>query len=146
MIQAGDVLAEIERELQAWLRGERIDPQTKDQIIYALPGTGHFKAFIDACLTEEREAPSVYECRFAALPLANEGWVVYDRLLARIVNGTFYGGDGGDQEDARESALAVAQSYNKNPASSQDMSPNGLALGLHYPVPHKREHDDEETR
>ena len=134
MLHESEILAAIQSELQAWYSGKRIDPQTKHQLIYALHGTGHFKAFIDVCVTDERDAPSISACRYAALPLA-DGWVVYDRLLSRIVNGTFYG------EGAAESALAVAQSYNEDPTSSQDMSPNGLALGLQYPVSERHEEE-----
>ncbi len=84
------------------------------------------KATIDVNLTRERDAPSIKECRFAVLQVKNkgEGYVVYDRLLNRIVNGVFYG-------DV-QSPLEVAQLYNQG-LGNPDMSPNGLALGLIYP-------------
>lgn len=98
-------------------------PTTNSQRFHDI--NNQLRATIDVCITREREAPSIKECRFAVLQLHNEGHVVYDRLLCRIVNGVFYG----DQEGA----LDVAQLYNKDPNSPQDMAPNGLALGLIYP-------------
>ena len=56
---------------------------------------------------------------------SGHGYVVYDRLLNRIVNGVFYGDP--------ESALEVARMYNEDLDSPQDTAPNGLALGLIYP-------------
>jgi hypothetical protein len=97
---------------------------TNNQRFYT--ANSQLKATIDVCITCEREAPSIKECRFAVLQLKNEGegYVVYDRLLCRIINGVFsYLGD----------ALHVAQKYNEDPNSPQDMAPNGLALGLIYP-------------
>ena len=90
------------------------------------------KAEIDVYITHEREAPSIKECRHAVLCIKTktqkgketDGYVVYDRLLNRIVNGVFF-------EDS-ESALYVAQLYNQG-QGREDMSPNGLALGLIYP-------------
>src|SRR2546421_11580420 len=90
------------------------------------------KAEIDIYITHESEAPSIKECRFAVLHIKNKkrngedghGYVVYDRLLCRIVNGVFYGDVG--------SPLEVAQLYNQG-LGNPDMSPNGLALGLIYP-------------
>jgi|SRR5712664_917817 len=90
------------------------------------------KATIDVYITREREAPSIRECRYAVLHIKNKkqngedghGYVVYDRLLNRIVNGVFYG-------DV-DSPLEVAQLYNQG-LGNPDMSPNGLALGLIYP-------------
>lgn len=89
----------------------------------------HVKAEIEVYLTREREAPSIEKCRYAVLPIKRQGkeyecYVVYDRLLNRIVNGVFFG-------DV-ESVLEVAQLYNDGDGNP-DMSPNGLALGLIYP-------------
>ncbi len=93
---------------------------------------GQTKAEVDVYITHEREAPSIRECRHAVLHIMNKkqngedghGYVVYDRLLNRIVNGVFYGD--------LEGVLEVAQLYNEG-AGAIDMSPNGLALGLIYP-------------
>ena len=85
------------------------------------------KAEIDVYPTREREAPSIGRCRYAVLPLPNqqkESYVVYDRLLNRIVNGVFFGD--------LEGVLEVAELYNDG-LGNPDMSPNGLALGLIYP-------------
>lgn len=97
--------------------------QTKDEKLYRVGG--QWKAEIDVHLTREREAPSIKECRFAVLQIKSGGYVVYDRLLNRIVNGVFWGKE-------VESALEVAQLYNEG-QGNPDMSPNGLALGLIYP-------------
>jgi hypothetical protein len=83
------------------------------------------KATIDVYITHERKAPSIRECRYAVLQLNHGGYVVYDRLLCRIVNGVFWSKE-------VESALHVAQLYNEG-HGAVDMAPNGLALGLIYP-------------
>ncbi len=86
------------------------------------------KVEIDVYLTREKSYPSIAECRYAALQLKNkgDGYVVYDRLLCRIVNGVFY------SEGALEAALGVAAIYNEG-RGNPDMCPNGVALGLVYP-------------
>ena len=89
--------------------------------------SNHVKAEINVYPTREREAPSIGRCRYAVLPLPkqkHECYVVYDRLLNRIVNGVFFGD--------LEGVLEVAQLYNEG-MGNPDMSPNGLALGLIYP-------------
>jgi hypothetical protein len=97
---------------------------TSDQHFYKIDEQA--KAEIDLCPTNELAGhPSIHDCRHAVLSLKNGGYVTYDRLLNRIVNGVFY---------SRESALESAQSYNKDISSPQDMSPNGAALGLVYPT------------
>jgi|SRR6266568_4239779 len=99
--------------------------KTEDQKFYRVDG--QLKAEIDVYITHESASnPSIKDCRHAVLPLKNEGlgYVVYDRLLCRIVNGVYYN---------LEMALGAAQSYNEYPDSPQDMSPNGDALGLRYP-------------
>lgn len=103
-------------------------PTTNNQRFFDI--NNQLRATIDVCITREREAPSIKECRFAVLQLKNEGegYVVYDRLLCRIVNGVFRDLPG---------ALGVAELYNKDPNSPQDMAPNGLALGLIYPESEK---------
>lgn len=101
-------------------------PTTKDQLLYEIDA--QLKAEIDVCLTHEQKGhPSIKECRHAILPLNNlgKGYVVYDRLLCRIVNGVYYG--------SLKDALECAQDYNKRDTAPQDMSPNGAALGLIYP-------------
>ena len=98
---------------------------TKDQKFYKVDGI--IKAEIDVVPThEEKDAPSIAHCRHAVLPLNNKGngYVVYDRLLCRIVNGVYYN---------RQMALESAQSYNEYDGNPQDMNPNGDALGLLYP-------------
>lgn len=105
--------------------------KTSDQKFYQVDT--QLKAEIDVCLTRESpNVPSIKACRHAVLQVKNKGngYVVYDRLLCRIVNGVFY---------SLESALEVAQAYNNDPDSPQDMAPNGIALGLHYPTPRKEE-------
>ncbi len=86
------------------------------------------RAEVDVYFTREREAPPIDECRYAVLPLPKqkeiESYVVYDRLLNRIVNGVFF-------EDLK-GVLEVVQLYNKGEGAA-DMSPNGCALGLIYP-------------
>lgn len=110
----------------------KITPTTNDQKIYQVDGK--WKAEIDLDLApEDPQAPSIRECRHAVLTIHNKdihghdtrGYVVYDRLLSRIVNGVFYGD--------LEGALQAAKLYNDDPESPQDMSPTGLALGLVYP-------------
>ena len=100
--------------------------KTSDQKFYEV--NRHLKAEIDVYITREDNAPSIKECRHAVLQIKNKGngYVVYDRLLCRIVNGVYYG--------SREQALECAQSYNEYADSPQDMSPNVLALGLFYPT------------
>src|SRR5690348_2657546 len=106
---------------------ERIKMITTDGEKLYLVGD-QLKAEIDVYPTRERQAPSIKECRYAVLPLPKqkdtESYVVYDRLLNRIVNGVFFG-------DV-ESVLSVARLYNKG-QGNPNMSPNGLALGLIYP-------------
>lgn len=109
-------------------------PTTKAQKLWRVNGNGQLKAEIDVCLTNEHsdsergiQTPSLESCRHAVLQINNsdKGYVVYDRLLCRIVNGVYY---------TLDLALASAQDYNDNPESPQDMAPNGLALGLIYPA------------
>lgn len=113
-------------------------PTTTDQKFYTV--NGQQKAEIDVCLGEENKGdPSIRECRHAVLPIDN-GYVIYDRLLNRIVNGTFYRyregevNPYGEAGDELEHLLELAQDYNINPRAPQDMAPNGRALGLKYPV------------
>ncbi len=111
--------------------GEFYYPTTRDQRFYRVDGK--LKAEIDVCFTHENVEgdpypPSIVECRYAVLQISNKGgrgYVTYDRLLCRIVNGVYYG--------SIQSALESAQMYNEYPESPQDMAPNGVALGLHYP-------------
>lgn len=84
-----------------------------------------YKTEVDVYLTREKAShPSIAACRYAALQVKNSGYVVYDRLMCRIVNGVFY---------VLEDALGVAELYNEGHGPA-DMSPNGAALGLHYPT------------
>jgi hypothetical protein len=109
-------------------------PETKDQKFYHV--NGQLKAEIDVCIThQEQNAPSVEKCRHAVIPLNNKdkGYAVYDRFLCRIVNGVFR---------HLEDALHCAQSYNEHPTASQDMCPNGDALGLVYPETSKENTND----
>jgi hypothetical protein len=80
--------------------------------------------------TAGSNTPHIRECRFAVLSLA-KGYVVYDRLLSRIVDGVY--------TDVNN-ALGVTELYNKG-IGHKDMSPNGDALGLRYPKVRKS-HDD----
>ena len=96
---------------------------TDDLKLYEVDG--QWKAEIDVHITHEKGAPSIKECRHAVLQIKSGGYVVYDRLLCRIVNGVFWGKE-------VESALEVARLYNQG-HGNPDMSPNGLALGLIYP-------------
>ena len=81
----------------------------------------------DMVLAEaDAKGPSVMKCRYAVLPLANDGWVVYDRLLSRIVDGVYYINP--------EGALGVARWFNESAEAAQDSQPpNGDAMGLIYP-------------
>jgi len=96
------------------------------------------KAIIDVYITRERKAPSIKDCRHAVLQVNNGGYVVYDRLLNRIVNGVFW-------EKGVDSALEVARLYNEG-MGAIDMSPNGLALGLIYPYSDLSADVDNSTR
>ena len=99
--------------------------RANEQVLYKVED--QLKVNMNVYLTRERNAPSIQECRFAVLPLKeqrSESYVVYDRLLNRIVNGVFFGD--------LEGVLEVAQLYNEG-LGNPDMSPNGLALGLIYP-------------
>jgi hypothetical protein len=101
---------------------------------------GRLRATIDVEITQERDAPSIKACRHAVLTIVtrdNKGdeihaHVIYDRLLCRIINGVF--------DEDLVGTLRVAHLYNIDPNSGQDMNPNGLALGLHYPVVEGEEH------
>lgn len=106
--------------------------QTKDQNFYKI--NGQLKAEIDIYMSpEDKEAPPIAECRHAVLEIKNTnaegddntGYVIYDRLLGRIVNGVYF--------MPLEMVLECAQHYNEDPYTPQDMAPNGIALGLHYP-------------
>lgn len=91
------------------------------------------KAEIEVTLTHENvegepRPPSIADCRHAVLTIKNTGgigYVVYDRLLCRIVDGVYYG--------SPDAALEVAQHFNESESSPWDMAPNGRALGLTYP-------------
>lgn len=108
---------------------------TADQKLYY--DGDHLTAEIEVGITHERvtgypHPPSIAQCRHAVLEVRSvdphgnliSGYVTYDRLLCRIVNGVYY---------SLEGALKSAQAYNEYAGSPQDMSPNGLALGLRYP-------------
>lgn len=105
---------------------------------------GGWRAEIDVFLADDPAIPpSIKLCRHAVLTvqtLDNHDnpcivYVVYDRLLSRIVNGVFSG-------ENLEGALQVAQSYNRDPEAPQDMAPSGYALGLVYPMQLKQEQED----
>lgn len=73
----------------------------------------------------DANGPTLAQCRFAVLPLAH-GWVVYDRLLSRIVDGVYYLDTG--------AAMDVAEWFNSDGRAAEDSRPpNGDALGLLYP-------------
>ena len=106
--------------------------KTSDQKFYKVGG--QVKAEIDVYITREWDGvPSIEQCRHAVLTVRHkgadgqmtDGYVVYDRLLCRIVNGVFYG--------SPNDALDAAQLYNEDPGQPQDMAPSGRALGLLYP-------------
>lgn len=104
------------------------DNTTKKQKFYRV--NGQIKAVIDVYLTSDLDGtPSIAECRHAVLPLAKRNqrnaYVIYDRLLNRIVDGVYY--------VKLEAVLAIAQHYNEYEHARQDMSPNGAALDLFYP-------------
>lgn len=101
--------------------------KTSDQKLFKVDD--QLKAEIDVYLTREtQDAPSIKECRHAVLRINNkgQGYVIYDRLLCRIVNGVFY--------DSVEAGLESARWYNEYSDAPQDMIPNGKALGLIYPM------------
>jgi hypothetical protein len=87
------------------------------------------RAEIQVEVHQYRNDPPLHECRFAALQLhtKDKGYVVYDRLLSRIVDGVY----SGDEEGLR-SALAVAQLFNEGHLGRKD-SCGGSGLGLIYP-------------
>jgi hypothetical protein len=116
--------------------GEFYTPTTSDQKLYKIDG--RLKAEIDVYITSERtkgelDPPSIAACRHAVLQIANgsseKAYVIYDRLLGRIVNGVYY--------MPLEEVLESARHYNEDPDAPQDMIPNGLALGLKYPKKRK---------
>ena len=120
---------------------KRLRKTTSDQRLYKRGD--EFKAEIDICPTDECAGdPSILRCRHAILTIQTvdnngeitPGYVVYDRLLNRIVNGVFYG-------DSPDEVLQCAQAYNERADSPQDMAPNGIALNLKYPA--KRTPDEE---
>lgn len=96
---------------------------------------------LEITMTREYEpSPSLAECRYGVLGIHDSkttgepGYVVYDRLLSRIVDGVYYNQD---------SALDVARLYNEHSkpdgscasTGTGDRSPNSIALGLIYPDP-----------
>lgn len=86
------------------------------------------RAEIQVEVPHEGEAPSLADCRYAALRLHNKGngYVVYDRLLSRIVDGVYYG------DNALANALGVAEWLSEG-GKGRGSAPNGEALGLVYP-------------
>jgi hypothetical protein len=108
------------------------DQQTTGQRLYRVGEQLRADIAVYPTAQEDAPAPSMSECRHAVLAIHNvtmeggPGYVVYDRLLSRLVNGVFY---------TLEDALRVAQYYNKDEGAPQDMAPNGDALGLVYPEP-----------
>lgn len=85
------------------------------------------KAEIEVHVTHENAGtPDMSKHRHAVLQLANGGYVVYDRLLNKIVDGVYYGDVGFDD------ALGVAKWYNEGKDTPKDMAPNSDALGLIY--------------
>lgn len=113
---------------------------TKDQKFSIQDGS--MRAEIDVYMTKEvASAPSIRSCRHAALTIQNVNshdevsiaYVVYDRLLCRIVSGIYR---------RSEDALLSAKLYNEQPESPQEMAPNGYALGLTYPT-NDRDEDGE---
>ena len=85
------------------------------------------KKTIDVYLTNEKsDAPSISDCRYAALRVNKGGYVVYDRLYCRIVNGVY-------SSSSLEEVLELAQAFNDGMEVNPCMSPNGSALGLIYP-------------
>lgn len=71
-----------------------------------------------------RELKDTPKLRYAVLPLANGGGVVYDRLTQRIVDGVYYMNT--------EEVMAQAYYYELG-LGREDMSPNAAALGLVFP-------------
>lgn len=74
--------------------------------------------------------PGFSECRFAVLTIfcssKEKGYVVYDRLFSRIIDGVYYG--------SPDPALGVAAWFNEDPdAAIESRPPNNIALGLIYP-------------
>jgi len=85
------------------------------------------KVTIDVYLTNEKcNAPSISDCRYAVLRLSQGGYVVYDRLYCRIVNGVY-------SSSSLEEALDLAKAFNNGMEVNPCMAPNGSALGLIYP-------------
>lgn len=96
--------------------------------------SGRLRTTLDIAMPREHApAPSLAECRHAVLRIqAHEkiGFVVYDRLLSRIVDGVYF--------DALDDALGVADYYNSLPDGEEGpntRSPNSNALDLIYPTP-----------
>lgn len=81
---------------------------------------------------EEEDAPSLGECRWAVLelgrtaPFNGHAYVIYDRLLSRIVDGVYF--------TPLAQVLTIVEEWNREPQYFGDhRAPNGAALGLHYP-------------
>jgi hypothetical protein len=106
-------------------------PMVTDQKLYKVDGL--LKAEIDVDVThidKDEDAPSIAECRHAVLQIKNgskrNAYVIYDRLLCRIVNGVYY--------MPLQEVLECAQAYNDYPEySPENMAPYGSGLGLKYP-------------
>ena len=111
MMKQAFIVRPVKIEREALLEASRKLPFEGDREFFCLPPGN----------AEGSAAPTLRECRYAALQLGNKGYVVYDRLLSRIVDGVYYG------PLARKNALGVAQLYSDG-YGLPDMSPNGDAL------------------
>lgn len=99
---------------------------TRDERLYTVGE--QLRADIPVTIPAQCEGePTIQECRYAVLPLANGGWVTYDRVLSRVVNGVWF--------INFENALDSARHYNTDPEAPADMNPSGAPLGLIFPDP-----------
>lgn len=95
--------------------------------------THKIRAEIDIEIThEDEDDPTFAECRWAVLEIRgtstfnHHAYVIYDRLLSRIVDGVYY--------SPLIDVLAIVEDWNREPQYFGDhRAPNGAALGLHYP-------------
>lgn len=96
--------------------------------------TNMIHAEIDFEAASPDKGPPLDECRFAVLQIVpthvepsktRAHYVIYDRLLNRIVDGVYW--------TTLEDVLEIARHFNEHPDRGGERAPNGDALGLRYP-------------
>jgi len=85
---------------------------------------------------ENAGTPNFLKARHAVLPISN-GYVVFDRVLGRIMNGVFY---------VLDDALDGAARYNESEDYHLGMLPNADALGLLFPEHGRLDRQEQNTK